>query len=103
MYLILFVLERFMMYCLTFIVYGVSSLRMLSPQCLLRSKPAMLVLDIPWITPSGFIIGITKISKFEPRYLEIGESIIANSIIFSAIKDPTVSQGCCLPKIKIAF
>lgn len=84
-------------------VYGVSSLRMLSPQCLLRSKPAMLVLDIPWMTPSGFIIGMTKISKLEARYLEIGESDIANSMSFSAMKDPTVSQGCCLPKIKIAF
>lgn len=40
-----------------------------SPHCRLRSSPAILHLDMPCITPSGFTIGTTTNSYFWRRYL----------------------------------
>lgn len=66
-----------------------------SPHCRLRSSPAMLHLDMPWITPSGFTIGTIMNSNFCKRYFMVLLFCRSWRITYSAIKDPVVSQGCC--------
>lgn len=110
MYLIRLLLLSCPITCLIFTTSGVSyyalpssTLMASSPQWRFRSNPDMLHLDIPWITPSGFTIGITTNSNCLSRYSTISELPIASCLRrYSAMKEPVVSQGCCRAIMRMA-
>ena len=53
------------------------------------------------MTPSGFTIGMMTTSNVLNKKLLIVCFYVKYLTIPSAMKDPTVSQGCCLPKMSI--
>lgn len=62
----------------------------------LRSCPTKDVLVLPWITPSGFCIGMIFTWNFDFRYLAYGRSETKASINPLTMKEDTVSPGCTL-------
>lgn len=76
------------------------TLRALSPHCLFKSIPDILHLDMPCMTPSGLTIG--KIMNSNCSCSQSETTLLCSSYFmrYSAMKEPTVSQGCCLARMR---
>ena len=72
------------------------------PQHRLISYPFRLVLEFPWITPSGFAIG-TKIQSMECLPSSSSSMVKTFCIIFSQRMEPTASLACCRERTKMHF